>query len=99
VVQTGDLPQLPEVAQPPRHFFDSAELSSVLTSAGLDTITLAAAPAIGTMLYDRLAAIEQDPGAWDTLLRIEEQASTKPGLLDSGEFLLAKGTVPGLTPD
>lgn len=95
VADTGDLPPLPEVHQPPRHFFTTGDLSAALTAAGLTPIVLAAAPAISTGFYDRLTALENDPAAWDTLLKLEAQACTNPALLDAGEFIIAKCSVPG----
>jgi SAM-dependent methyltransferase len=94
VAATGDLPPLPEVHQPPRHFFTAEDLSSALAAAGIAPKVLAAAPAISTGLYDRVAALEQEPAAWDTLLKLEAQASTNPALLDAGEFIIAAATVP-----
>ena len=95
VADTGDLPPLPEVHQPPRHFFTTGDLSAALTAAGLTPIVLAAAPAISTGFYDRLTALENDPAAWDTLLKLEAQACTNPALLDVGEFIIANCSVPG----
>lgn len=94
VAATGDLPPLPEVHQPPRHFFTAEELSAALAAAGIAPKVLAAAPAISTALYDRVAELEQEPAAWATLLKLEAQACTNPALLDAGEFIIATATVP-----
>ena len=83
------------MAQPPRHFFEADELADLLTSAGLGEVQLASAPALTEALYARLEAIEQIPEAWETILALEERAYRRPGLRDTGEFLLAKGQVPG----
>lgn len=93
VAATGDLPPLPEVHQPPRHFFTAADLTGALAAAGLAPTVLAAAPAFSTGLYDHVAALEKEPAAWDTLLKLEEQACTSPALLDAGEFIIAVSTV------
>jgi SAM-dependent methyltransferase len=97
VAETGDLGAIPEVKQPPRHFFDSFELTALLTKAGLEDLRLGAAPSLSAALYSRLDLIEQSPSAWQTLLDLEEKAYTSPGLADSGEFLLAKGKVPSVS--
>jgi ubiquinone/menaquinone biosynthesis C-methylase UbiE len=92
VAETGDLPEHERVPQPARHFFESGELADLMARAGLDEVQLASAPALTEALYARLEAIEQVPEAWATILDLEERAYRRPGLLDTGEFLLAKGT-------
>lgn len=93
VAATGDLPGFPETSQPPRHFFTSAELAEVLASSGIHVDALATAASVNAGLHARLDAIEQVPEAWSTLLRLEEMAFETGGLLDGGEFLMARGTV------
>jgi SAM-dependent methyltransferase len=93
VAETGDLPLHPQVPQPPRHFFEADELAHLLSGAGLREVQLACAPALTEALYARLEAIEKIPDAWRTILALEERAFRHPGLRDTGEFLLAKGTV------
>jgi ubiquinone/menaquinone biosynthesis C-methylase UbiE len=93
VAGSGDLPRFDGNPQPPRHFFEASELAATLTESGIRVVAMGTAPASGAMLYDRLAAIEETPAAWRTLLRLEELAFQNPGLLDSGEFLMARCTV------
>ncbi|MCB0138143.1 MAG: hypothetical protein KDD75_23785, partial [Caldilineaceae bacterium] len=64
-----------------------------LTSSGIRVDALATAAAVSSGLHARLDAIEQVPEAWSTLLRLEGMAYQTGGLLDGGEFLLARGTV------
>lgn len=90
VASSGDLPRFDGNPQPPRHFFEASELASTLTESGLRVVAMGTAPASAAMLYERLAAIEETPSAWRTLLRLEALAFQNPGLLDSGEFLMAK---------
>jgi len=66
----------------------------MLADAGLAEITLATAPGISSGLFERTAAIEQSANAWKTLLSVEEATFREPGLLDAGEFILARGTRP-----
>jgi ubiquinone/menaquinone biosynthesis C-methylase UbiE len=94
VVRTGTLPTHPEVEHPPRHFFTSGELRALLADAGLADITLATAPGVSSGLFDRTAAIEQSAEGWKTLLSLEEATFREPGLLDAGEFILARGSRP-----
>ena len=94
VAATGDLPPLPEVHQPPRHFFTAEDLAAAMAAAGIAPQVLAAAPAISTGLYDRVADLEEEHAAWDTLLKLEAQACTNPALLDAGEFIIATAAVP-----
>lgn len=93
VAATGELPSFPETSQPPRHFFTAAEFADLLTSSGIRVDALATAAAVSSGLHARLDAIEQVPEAWSTLLRLEEMACETGGLLDGGEFLMARGTV------
>jgi hypothetical protein len=51
-------------------------------------------PEISSGLFERTAAIEQSAKAWKTLLSMEEATFREPGLLDAGEFILARGTRP-----
>jgi len=89
VLATGDLPRHPEVEQPARHFFTSDELSKRMQSAGLTMETMGAAPAVASGLFERLDEIRSSESAWRTLVKIEEQAYTQPGLADAGDFILA----------
>jgi SAM-dependent methyltransferase len=93
VAETGDLPAHPRVPQPPRHFFEADELAELLQRAGLQEVQLASAPALTEALYARLELIERVPEAWRTIVALEERAYRRPGLRDTGEFLLAKGRV------
>ncbi len=91
VLETGTLPTHPEVPHPARHFFTSSELRGLLEKAGLTEVELATAPGVSSGLHERTQAIEASPAAWQTLLEIEETTFREPGLLDAGEFLLARG--------
>ena len=91
VAATGDLGAIPEVNHPPRHFFDSPDLRSLLEGAGLLNLEFGSAPSLSAALYSRLDLAEESPAAWRTILDLEEKAYTMPGLNDSGEFLLARG--------
>lgn len=96
VATTGHLPQHPEVAHPPRYFYDSAELRGLLLTVGIREIEMAAAPVLATGLRARLREIEACPEAWATVLSLEEQAYRRAGLVDSGYHILARGRVPTL---
>ena len=95
VMETGDLLAHPDLRHPPRHFYDSAELHGLLQDAGLVDIQLGSAPSLSSGLFDRLEQMEGDPDAWRVICMLEERAYTLPGLHDAGEFLLARGIVPG----
>ncbi len=94
VLRTGTLPAHPEVEHPPRHFFSSDECRALFDQANLTDVELACAPAVSSGLFDRLTAIEGSASAWKTLLSIEEASYREPGLLDGGEFILARGHRP-----
>lgn len=93
VIETGDFAAHPDMQHPARHFFTAAELHKYLKATGLEQIQLATAPSISAALYDRLNQIEMSKAAWNTLTQLEEQAYCCPGLVDTGEFLMAKGIV------
>jgi ubiquinone/menaquinone biosynthesis C-methylase UbiE len=97
VAETGDLFEHPELKHPPRHFFESKELESLFSQAGLEHVELGSTPSLAAGFYDRLEQMEQNRSAWQVLLELEEQAYRKPGLLDTGEHLMAKGWVPSLS--
>ncbi len=94
VMETGDLLAHPDLRHPPRHFFGSAELQGLLQDAGLVNIVLGTAPSLSSGLFDRLEQMEANADAWRVICMLEERAYTLRGLLDAGEFLLAKGLVP-----
>ncbi|MCL5996986.1 MAG: class I SAM-dependent methyltransferase [Chloroflexi bacterium] len=94
VANTGNLPAHPALSHPPRHFFTSSELRTLLEEAGLCDVQLASAPSFSAAMYARLNLIEQNAAAWSVILRLEEQAYQQPGLVDTGEFLLARAYKP-----
>jgi len=91
VVDTGDLPQHPDVSHPPRHFFDAGELMEVLQKAGLRNIVLGSSPCLTAGFRSTAELLEKDNEAWKTIVRLEERSYCLPTMLDYGEFLLAKG--------
>lgn len=91
VADTGNLPQHPGVAHPPRHFFDAKELRELLQMAGLKEIVLGSSPCLTAGFSSKAELLEKDDTAWDTIVRLEEKSYCLPTMLDYGEFLLAKG--------
>ena len=91
VMKTGDLPRHEKVNQPPRHFFEAAELQSLLAENGFDKITLGGSPCFSCGNMQSVADFSTDEKAMDTILQIELETYTKPTMVDNGEFLLAKG--------
>ena len=60
----------------------------------MEEVELGSAPALSAALYARLDLVEEDEAAWRVILDLEERAYCRPGLLDSGEFLMVRGRVP-----
>ncbi len=91
VLASGDLPKHPEVHHPPRHFFEAAELRELLESASFKDIVLASSPCILSGSWQQANEVLKDEAAYKTLLDIELRVYQKPSMVDSGEFLMAKG--------
>ena len=94
VIQSGNLPEHPEVAHPARHFFTGEEMKTLFEEAGFEAIELASSPCIGCGLTSGIDEISDNQVALDTILRIEKHQYKNPGLVDSGEFILIRGRKP-----
>ncbi len=91
VVETGNLPKHELVSHPERHFFEAEELEALLSTCGLENITLGGSPCISSGFRKAVNDIEKDKIAWETLLEMELKSYCKRTLADNGEFLLARG--------
>jgi SAM-dependent methyltransferase len=89
VLESGTIPPLDFVRQPPRRLFTAAELCGLLEGAGLRVVDVATTPAIAVGLRSRLEELAADPVAWANLADLEARAGRVSGLLDVGEHLLA----------
>jgi ubiquinone/menaquinone biosynthesis C-methylase UbiE len=91
IITSGDWPKHEKVDHPPRHFFEARELRELMESAQFRDIVLGASPCI--LHGSRLQAVEicGDETAYQTLLDIELRVYQKPSMVDSGEYLMAKG--------
>lgn len=92
VVETGNLPEHPEVAHPARHFFESNELKNLFAEAGFKNIRLASSPCVISGLRTKAEELFNNKDAWNTLLKLELCSYQNEYLADSGEFLLISGT-------
>jgi SAM-dependent methyltransferase len=92
VMETGDLPVHPEVAHPPRHLFESTEMSALLESTGFTDINHGGSPTFTNGSYQSLTELQDDEQALKTILDIELRLYQKPSVVDQGEFLLSKAT-------
>ena len=88
VLKTGNLPEHPDVPQPPRHFFVSKELKALFKKAGFKNIKLASSPCVISGLRSKAEEIYKDKNSWNTLLGLELRSYKNEYLADSGEFLL-----------
>ncbi|MCH4886252.1 methyltransferase domain-containing protein [Acidaminobacter sp. JC074] len=91
VVQTGNLPSHPDVAHPPRHFFEASELMNLFKEIGFKDIKLGSSPCLSAGLSDRVEEIYENKDAWETLVDLEIKSYQKEATLDLGEFLMIKG--------
>ncbi|MGH4138754.1 class I SAM-dependent methyltransferase [Clostridium sp.] len=91
VMKTGDLPKHEKVNQPARHFFEAVELNSLIMENGFDKISLGGSPCFSCGNSQSVEELGKDKKAFNTILQIEIETYTKPTMVDSGEFLLAKG--------
>ena len=91
VIASGDLPKHQEVEHPPRHFFEAAEIKQLIASASFRDISLGASPCILSGSWQQANEICKDEMAYRTLLDIELRVYQKPSMVDTGEFLMAKG--------
>ena len=91
IITTGDLPKHEQVEHPPRHFFEAAELRELIESASFRDVSLGSGHCILFGCRQQANEICKDETAYRTLLDIELRAYQKPGMADSGEFLMAKG--------
>ncbi|MGV8984473.1 class I SAM-dependent methyltransferase [Clostridium sp.] len=91
VMKTGDLPKHEKVNQPARHFFEAVELNSLIMENGFDKISLGGSPCFSCGNSQSVEELGKDKKAFNTILQIEIETYTKPTMVDSGEFLLARG--------
>lgn len=94
VVESGDLPEHPEVEHPARHFFISSELQSLFEAVGFEEIELGSSPSILSGLNSRAEELYMNDIAWKTTVELELKTYRMDGLADSGEFLLLRGRKP-----
>lgn len=91
VMKTGDLPKHEKVNQPARHFFEAVELNNLIMENGFDKISLGGSPCFSCGNLQSVEELCKDEKAFNTILQIEIETYTKPTMVDSGEFLLARG--------
>jgi SAM-dependent methyltransferase len=92
VADTGDETDWPGAVHPSRHYFMSDELARLMLQAGLTDLKTGAAPSVFCGQRRNTEMIADDDEAWKTLLYTEHKMFTEPGLADSGEFIMIKGT-------
>lgn len=92
VVDTGNLPEHPDVSQPPRHMFKSEELKKLFVEAGFKDIKLASSPSVISGLRSKAAELYSKEEAWNTIVELELKSYQNEYLADSGEFLMISAT-------
>lgn len=94
VIDTGDLPEHPEVNHPPRHFFNSSEISELFREVGFKDVQLGSSPSLMCGLNNTAEKLILDEDAWDTTVQLELKTYMDEGLSNSGEFILLRGRKP-----
>lgn len=92
VIDTGNLPDHPDVRQPPRHMFKSEELRRLFENVGFKNVKLASSPCVISGLRDKAEELYSNKVAWNTLIDIELKSYQNEHLADSGEFLMVSAT-------
>jgi ubiquinone/menaquinone biosynthesis C-methylase UbiE len=85
VIETGTQPWKPFWAL---HFYTSDELKNLLEEHGFDVIDMYAVPSVAFILRDGVKRISRDKKALETLYKVEEILRNKPGMIDSGQFII-----------
>lgn len=92
VIDNGNIPEHPDVSQPPRHMFKSDELKRLFKEIGFKDIILASSPCVISGLRSKAEELYSNKDAWNTLIELELKAYQNEYLADSGEFLMIKAT-------
>lgn len=85
VIETGDQPWHPAWGI---HFYTAEELREFFDSNGFRTIDVFAMPSIASCLKDGVNCISRDKKALETLFKVEEALRNKPGVVNSGDFII-----------
>jgi ubiquinone/menaquinone biosynthesis C-methylase UbiE len=85
VIETGDQPWDPAWGV---HFYTGEELKEFFNKNGFRTIDVFAMPSISSNLRTGVASIYKDKKALETLFKVEETLRNKPGVVNSGEFIV-----------
>ena len=90
VLQDGDLDgvpsQLEHMKQPPMHMYTSDELRSLLPECqALEVAGSNVTDYEGSTTIDE---VMRDPQAWSTVVRLERELNSRPGLVDSGSHII-----------
>jgi ubiquinone/menaquinone biosynthesis C-methylase UbiE len=85
VIETGDQPWHPAWGL---HFYTAEELREFFDENGFETLDVFAMPSIASWLADGVAKIFRDKKAVETLYKVEESLRNRPGVVDSGDFIV-----------
>lgn len=91
VIESGDLPEHPEVSHPPRHMFNTKELKQLFMDAGFNDVEVASSPSVLSGLREKAEELYANKAAWDTVVNLKLNSYKNEHLADSGEFLMIKG--------
>jgi hypothetical protein len=69
-------------------------MRSFLEEHGCEVLEIASTNTITSSYWDGLEKIASNPEATELLMRLEKEFSTRPGLLDMGQHLIAVAETP-----
>jgi len=85
VIETGDQPWDPAWGI---HFYTAEGLKDLLIDNGFNVIEIYAMPSVASKLDSGIGRISKDKKALKTLFKVEETIRNKPGIVNSGEFII-----------
>jgi ubiquinone/menaquinone biosynthesis C-methylase UbiE len=78
----------------PMTLYTSTYMRSFLEEHGCEVLEIASTNTITSSYWDGLEKIASNPEATELLMRLEKEFSTRPGLLDMGQHLIAVAETP-----
>ena len=79
----------------PMTLYTSTYMREFLEGQGCEVLEIASTNTITSSYWSELERIAANPEAIEVLMRLEREFSTRPGLLDMGEHLIAVAKTPG----
>jgi len=99
IVRTGDITSHhAHVSRHRHHLFRATELRTLLETAGLEVISMAASNALSATWAGALEEAAACPEKWQEVVEMELEATAEPGYLDGGTHIIAVCRKPNRAP-